>query len=296
MENSLTTIKKTPVMIRREMVKNPDVLNALEPVERAVFLASTDKTISEYTGAELSVELKTALVWIAKDVGYRATDEQDRQYIVIRTAEILKRYYSNLTLKDFRMAFEMSITGQLDEFLPKGRDGQPDRGHYQQFNAEYVCKILDAYKSRRGWILKKAYESVPRTEPDPDPAMKEVYRKHAIRELIACFEMFKDTGFMNTSPLNDLIFYNILSEFDVVPPVEVTPEEQRSVWYQAINRFARRGMIGDVNRLKRQGMEAPELGPSAYSLARHNALERAFASLLKQGKNIRDIIGFEDGN
>lgn len=282
-------------MIRREMVNNPAVLNALEPVERAVFLASTDKTISEYTGAELSVELKTALVWIAKDVGYRATDEQDRQYIVIRTAEILKRYYSNLTLKDFRMAFEMSITGQLDEFLPKGRDGQPDRGHYQQFNAEYVCKILDAYKSRRGWILKKAYEAVPRTEPDPDPAMKEVYRKNAIRDLIAHFDAFKETGMLNTNALTDLIFYNILTDFEIVPIIEITPEEQRYVWHQAINKFAQRGMVGDVNRLKKQGIEAPELRTSAYILARHNALKRVFSSLLEQGKNIRDIIGFEDG-
>ena len=105
-------IQKTAVMIRREMVNIPAVMNALGPVERAVFLASTAKTIAEYNAAELSSELAVALTWICKDVGYRSPDESDRQYLVIRTAEILKRYYSGLTLKDFRMAFEMSITGE----------------------------------------------------------------------------------------------------------------------------------------------------------------------------------------
>lgn len=288
-------VQKTAVMMRREMVKIPAVMGALGPVEKAVFLASTAKTIAEYDAPELSAELAVALKWICKDVGYRSPDESDRQYLVIRTAEILKRYYAGLSLKDFRMAFEMSLTGELDDFLPRGRDGQPDRNHYQQFNAEYVCKILNAYKGRRGWILKKAYEAVPRTESEPDPAMKEVYRKNAIRDLTAHFDAFKETGKLNTNALTDLIFYNILTDFEIVPIIEITPDEQRYVWYQAINKFAQRGMVGDVNRLKKQGIEAPELRTSAFILARHNALKRVFSSLLEQGKNIRDIIGFFDG-
>ncbi len=51
---------KTAVMIRREMVKIPAVMGALGPVEKAVFLASTAKTIAEYDAAELSAELAVA--------------------------------------------------------------------------------------------------------------------------------------------------------------------------------------------------------------------------------------------
>ena len=169
---AVATVKKSPVEIRREMVGNPAVMGALDPVERAVFLASSAKTISEYQPAELTSELATALKWICKDVGFRANDESERQYLVIRTVEILKRYYATITLKDFRMAFEMSITGQLDDYLPKTRDGRADRGHYQQFNAEYVCKILDAYKARRGAVLKKAFEAVEPTEQVDAPVNK----------------------------------------------------------------------------------------------------------------------------
>ena len=96
--NKIMPANKSAVMIRREMVKIPAVLGALEPVERAVFLASTDKTIAEFSGAELSAELDRTLTWIAKDIGYKATDVADKQYLVIRTAEILRRYYPQLTL------------------------------------------------------------------------------------------------------------------------------------------------------------------------------------------------------
>ena len=283
-------VKKSAVMIRREMVKNPDVMAVLEPVEKSVFLASTDKTIAEYGPAELSAELAVALKWICKDVGYRTTDESDRQYLVIRTAEILKRYYGGLSLKDFRMAFEMSITGQLDDHLPRGRDGQPDRNHYQQFNAEYVCKILNAYKARRASVLKKAFEAIEQPEPPMADGMKEEYRKAAIAELVGHFEAFKECGILNTSAMTDIVFYNILSEYGLAVPVEVSPEDQKRVWQKTVNDYARRGYVGDVNRLKKNGTDDPELENGAYILARHKAIKTVFRNLIEQGRTINDFI------
>lgn len=282
--------KKSPVAIRREMVGNPAVMGALNPVERAVFLASTATTIGEYESSKLVSELKGALVWIAKDVGYRATDEADRQYIVIRTAELLKRYYSKLTLKDFRMAFEMSITGQLDDYLPRTREGKPDRGHYQQFNAEYVCKILDAYTARRGAVLKKAFESVEEPEPKQADGMKVEYRKAAIAELYGYFESFKVSGILNTSAMTDIVIYNILSEYGLAVPVEVSPDDQKRVWQKTINDYARRGYVGDVNRLKENGPDDPELEHGAFVLARHKAIKDVFKKIVEQGKTIQDYI------
>lgn len=283
-------VQKTAVMIRREMVKIPAVMGALGPVEKAVFLASTDKTIAEYDAAGLASELATALKWICKDVGYRSPDESDRQYLVIRTAEILKRYYSGLSLKDFRMAFEMSITGQLDDYLPRTRDGRADRGHYQQFNAEYICKILDAYKARRGAVLKKAFEAVEPIEQAPAPVDKSAYRKEAIADLFAAFDEYRETGMLNTSAIADLVFYNILAEYGLAPAVEVTPEDQKQVWQRTINDFARTGNVGDVNRLKSAGIDAPELQHGSFVLARHRAIKALFRGIIEQGKTIQEFI------
>ena len=290
---AIRPVQKTAVMIRREMVKIPAVMGALGPVEKAVFLASTAKTIAEYDAAELAAELATALKWICKDVGYRSPDESDRQYLVIRTAEILKRYYSGLTLKDFRMAFEMSITGQLDDYLPRTRDGRADRGHYQQFNAEYVCKILDAYKARRGAVLKKAFEAVEPTEQAHAHVDKLAYRKEAIADLFAAFDEFRGTGVLNTSAVAELVFYNILTEYGLAAPITVTVEDQKQIWQRTINDYARRGYVGDVNRLKTVGIAAPELEHGSFVLARHRALAATFRRMVEQEINITDYIKFE---
>lgn len=287
---AVATVKKSPVEIRREMVGNPAVMGALDPVERAVFLASSAKTIAEYQPAELTSELATALKWICKDVGFRANDESERQYLVIRTVELLKRYYATITLKDFRMAFEMSITGQLDDYLPRTRDGRADRGHYQQFNAEYVCKILDAYKARRGAVLKKAFEAVEPTEQVNAPVNKSAFRKEAIADLFAAFDEYRETGVLNTSAVAELVFYNILTEYGLAAPITVTVEDQKQVWQRTINDYARRGYVGDVNRLKTVGIAAPELEHGSFVLARHRALKAVFRGIIEKGKTIQEFI------
>lgn len=287
-------VQKTAVMIRREMVKIPAVMDALGPVERAVFLASTDKTIAEYDAAGLAAELATALKWICKDVGYRSPDESDRQYLVIRTAEILKRYYAGLSLKDFRMAFEMSLTGELDDFLPRGRDGQPDRNHYQQFNAEYVCKILNAYKGRRAWVLRKANEAVPKEEPKPNPERERYYRNQTRRDCINAFESFKETGRMpEISPIAEMLYYDELAAAGLADKIEITLADQKEIWQRTINDYARRGYVGDVRRLKESGTDDPELEHGSFVLARRKALSATFRRMAEQGITITDYIKFE---
>lgn len=287
-------VQETAVMKRREMVKNPAVMGALAPVEKAVFLASTAKTIAEHSAAELSAELAVALKWICKDVGYKSPDESDRQYLIIRTAEILKRYYSGLTLKDFRMAFEMSLTGELDDFLPRGRDGQPDRNHYQQFNAEYVCKILNAYKERRGWVLKKANEAVPKEEQRPTPEIEIFYRNEIRKGCIEAFESFKENGRLpEMSPAAELLYYETLAAAGLADKIEITLDDQKEILQRTINICARRGYVGDVSRLKELGTDNPELKHGSYVLARRRALSDTFRRMAEQEINITDYIKFE---
>lgn len=292
METVLTTYKaNTPVEMRRKMLNVPAVMTALEPVEKSVFLASTAKTIAEYSGIELSNELGKVLKYIAKDVGYRDTDENERGYLIIRVSEILKRYYDNLTMKDFRMAFEMSITGELDDYLPKGRDGQADRGHYQQFNAEYVCKILNAYKTKRAYILKKANDSMPKPEPERDAEAEKKYGESIRKDLLDAYANYCENGRMpDVSAIAEMLFYRILSEVGLAPEIVVTPEEQRIILQRTINQLAMKGNIGEMNQLKQTGPDAPKLQYGAYALARKRALESAFEKMNAEHVELADYI------
>lgn len=296
METGVTIYKlKSAVVVRREMAKIPAVMDALGPVERSVFLASTDTTIAEYDANELSIELAKALKWIAKDVGYRATDESERAYLVVRVAEILKRYYDGLTMRDFKMAFEMSITGELDDYLPKGRDGQADRCHYQQFNAEYVCKILNAYRYRRAAVLKKANDAMP---PEPEkpisPERAKELRNRTKQDCINAFEQFKANGYMPVmSPIGEMLYYKLLADAGLAPRIVVTIDEQKQILQRTINQLARRGMVGDMRRLEQAGPGAPELQHGAFSTARQKALKAAFTKMVADGINITDYIKLE---
>ena len=295
METGLTIHKaNTPAEMRRQMLNVPAVMTALEPVEKSVFLASTAKTIAEYSGLELSNELNKILRFVAKDVGYRATDESERGYMVIRISEILKRYYPNLTMKDFRMAFEMCITGELDEFLPKGRDGQPDRGHYQQFNAEYVCKILNAYKIRRAFILRKANEAMPKPERERDTDAERIYGESIRKDMIDAYAFYRENKRMPAiSAIAEMLFYKMLSDAGLAPEIVVTKEDQQIILQRALNDFSRFGMIGDVRRLQQAGPDAPELQHGALTLARKKALNAAFERMVADGIEITDYIKFE---
>ena len=297
MEQALTihTAPKSAVMIRREMAMDTAVMTALNPVERAVFLASTDKTIGEYKDTELGVELAKALKFIAKDVGYRETLESNWQYLVARVCEILKRHYPGLSLRDFRMAFEMCITGELDEWLPKGRDGQADRGHYQQFNAEYVCKVLNAYKCRRESVLRKANAAIP--EPESKPNAKIVSdlmlrQKQIFIEVLENYrinERFPD----GMTPITEIICCDVLAGCGLMPEIEVTPQEQQQIFQRTMNHYARMGNVGDLERLRKAGPTEPGLQQKAFTLARRNALRKAIERIIKEDIEITDYIKFE---
>lgn len=274
------TIYKAPdraVALRRQLAQIPEVLAALEPTEKAVFLASIAKTFAEYDAKELTEELQKAFRWIFKDVGYRSTDEGELGYLCVRVAEILKKYYSGFSIKDFRMAFEMSLTGELDDYLPKNRDGFADRGHYQNFNAEYVCKILNAYKSRRAWVMKKVNEKAPAPEPKRDMEEEKYYRNQTRMEVIQAFEFYKENGYLPfMSAIAERLYYNILSGIGLAEPISDTPQEQQQIIARTLSELT---PIGEDYK--------------AFTSARRKALESAFAKMASDGVELSNLIMFD---
>jgi len=288
---TIAPVKRTAVMCRRDMAKIPAVMDALEPVERAVFIASTAKTIAEHTGSELAAELTTTLKFIARDIGYRDTDQANTQYLVIRVAEILKRYYRDMTLNDFRMAFEMCITGELDGYLPRGRDGQPDRNHYQQFNAEYICKILNAYRSRRGGVMRKAILAIPKKEIPTTLEQREYYERECRKDYINAFYYYKYHGRLPyLSPIGEMLCYQMLSDAGLADEIVVTLAEQRIILQRTINAFIGKGYIADAESLRKEGVASKEIKHDSFALARRKALERTFAWMVEQEIQITDYV------
>lgn len=216
-----------PEFLRRQMVRdNAKALSVLEGVERDVFIASTRRLFKEYTKEELLPEMATTLSLVMLDVGCR-TGREELDYITIRVVDLVMRYYTNFSLVDFKMAFEMSLTGELDQFLPTGQGRQPERGHYQSFNAEYVSRILTAYRGYRARVINKALMALPKPAEPRDMREEEMYRRMKIADIKSAFRHWQEKGELPPmSPVFEKLAYDVLSAHGMTVPMEVTEEEQ----------------------------------------------------------------------
>lgn len=284
----------TAIAIRRAIAQTPAIVEKLEPIERSVFLASTAKVAQEYDDAELIAVMADTLKWIAKDIGIRDTESPNWKITIVRFGQILKRYYPLFSVKDIRMAFELMVTGELNDYLPKDRFGNPDKEHYQMFNADYFCKILNAYRVYRKAVINKAVEMVPKPVKQRNEAEERFYRNQTRKDIIAAFLFFKYRGYMpKLSPILEMLAYQDLAMVGLAEPFDVTPQEQQIILRRTLFELTQRQMIGDKKRVEQQGINAPDIQHGAYCLARLKALKRTFAEMVADEIQITDYIKIE---
>lgn len=307
METALTTINNnvsvmvhtpppgtTAIAIRRAIAQTPAIVDKLEPIERSVFLASTAKVAQEYDDMELAATLADTLKWVAKDIGIRDTESPDWKITIVRFVQILKRYYPLFSVKDIRMAFELMVTGELNDYLPKDRYGNPDKEHYQMFNADYFCKILNAYREYRKAVINKAAGMVPKPVKERDRSKDAYYRNQTRKDIIAAFLFFKYRGYMpKMSPILEMLAYDELANVGLAEPFDVTPQEQQIILRRTLFDLAQRQMVGDKKRIEKQGIKSPDIQHDAYRLARYKALKRTFAEMVAEEIQITDYIKME---
>lgn len=282
------------IEIRRKMVQLPEVAKALNPVEKYIFAASTKTQISEIDDETLVTKLANMLKYIAMDVGFIIPQiTEDWQYIQARTLDILKRYYSNFTLSDIKLAFELATTGELDEFLPKDRQGNPDKNHYQQFNADYISKILNAYKRKQNVVIDKAFKVLPEPKTTFTPAMIrefEIQRQWRNRYIFLCY---KYTGKLILGLTDDMFLYEWLQKCGLADDVQVKEDDRKEAFARYLQRVAR-GMINQYTafQVRRKGTESPEIDFTAFEVARKKEIIKAFDRMIAEEMQVDNYMKF----
>lgn len=282
------------IAVRRAMLSMPAVMDSLDSIEKAVFVATTDKPFDEYDDNELIMTFAGSLKWIAKDVGLRDTESPDFKAAVVRVSQIAKRYYPNLTIKDVKMAFELTVTGELNDYFPKDRNGNPDKDHYQMFNADYFCKIINAYRHRRSSVIAKANKAVPQPEQERDPKKDAYYRNCTRRSLIMAVLEYKYRGrWPQISPIMEMLAYDMLADLGLAEPYEITQQEQTRILEQTIAEYERKLQYHDARRLRNAGTNADEIKYNSTRAARKKALKAAFDYIIDNEIQITDYIKYE---
>lgn len=280
--------------IRRKMVQLPEVAKALTLVEKYIFAASTKTQISEMDDGVLVSKTAQMFRFIAMDVGYIIPqNENDWAYIQTRLVDILKRYYSYLTLADIKLAFELATTGELDDYLPKDSQGNPDKKHYQQFNADYFAKILNAYRRKQNGVIHKAYKALPEPKKELTPEEKRYYHNQAVARCREVFLLYKYTGRFELGITDGMLIYDWLRKLGFANEVAGTEDDRK----QAFARYMQRVARGFVNKyeayhVRRKGADAPELDFTAYEIARDKEIARTFDRMIADELQIDNYLFF----
>lgn len=282
------------IEVRRRMMQLPEVAKALNPVEKYVFAASTKTPIAEIDDAKLVENLSLLFKRIVMDVGYIIPqNENDWNYIQSRLLDILKKYYSQMTLADIKLAFELATTGELDDYLPKDGQGNPDKKHYQQFNADYFAKILNAYRRKQNGVINKAYKAVPEPKKELTPEEKRYYHNQAVARCREVFLQYKYTGRFVLGITDGMLIYDWLRKLGFANEVAGTEDDRK----QAFARYMQRVVRGFVNKyeayhVQRKGTDAPELDFTAYEIARDKEIKRTFDRMIADELQIDNYLDF----
>ena len=280
--------------VRRAMVELPEVAKALTPVEKYIFVASTKKQIAEIDDETLIAKTGQMFRFIAMDVGYIIpTNSEDWAYICTRLLDILKKYYSQMTLADIKLAFELATTGELDDYLPKDNQGNPEKKHYQQFNADYFAKILNAYRRKQNGVIHKAYKAVPEPKKELTPEEKRYYHNQSVARCREVFLQYKYTGRFVLGVTDGMLIYDWLRKLGFANEVAGTEDDRK----QALARYMQRVARGFVNKyeafhVQRKGTDAPELDFTAYEIARNKEIKRTFDRMIADELQIDNYLDF----
>lgn len=198
-----------------------------------------------------------------------------------------------MTLADIKLAFELATTGELDDYLPKDSQGNPDKKHYQQFNADYFAKILNAYRRKQNGVINKAYKALPEPKKELTPEEKRYYHNQTVARCREVFLQYKYTGRFVLGITDGILIYDWLRKLGFANEVAGTEDDRK----QAFARYMQRVARGFVNKyeayhVQRKGADAPELDFTAYEIARDKEIKRTFDRMIADELQIDNYLDF----
>lgn len=264
--------------IRRKAALLPEVWDSLGMVEQYIFEASVKTPVSEMPANEYADKARSLLGFVARDVGYIIPQNRDEWgYVQVRLLDIIMRYFADMTLSDIKLAFELAVVGELDDYLPKDAKGNAERKHFQNLNAEYISKILNAYKSRRKDVIAKACRAVPKPETKISREEMMHYKKNRARINRGVFYRYKYTGRLVIDFIDEMFAYNWLYNVGIAGSVDNKDDDQRQEIAMFLGYEARK-------------MSGSRAGMSSYRIARRREIIKCFDYMIEEGIDVNNYL------
>lgn len=177
------------------MVLHESVRSNLTDIELRIAEAGTRSPIKSIPDNELISQSGILATTISRDLGIKSwNNPESMKYDANRFYFTIKNYYSEMTLREVKTAFELLSVGTLDPFLPKDKHGHAEKGHYQEFSKEFICKVLNAFKKSKMKVWSKVNKSLPEASLEATEEEKDLYKKSFLENICRKFKDYRDEG------------------------------------------------------------------------------------------------------
>lgn len=288
----LFELSENPLIRNRQlMLQVPEVKSKLSKIESLVTESSTKMMFREVPQAKRMDLVASIVENTCKDLGIVKwnTDKEKTQYTLTRFMQVIDRYYSDLSFSSIKLAFELLATGNLDEYLPKDKNGNPDKNHYGEFSFEFYSRILNAFKKKNSDVWAKVRLSLPKVQVQISDEEKKHLSNEIINDIFISFDAYKTK---QTIPNFDLeVHINILIENKLV---EKLPFQEENV-KKAYNRLLISNHISKLDKKKLidnydKKVLTDGLKLEAQRIENNLTIKKYFDSLIEQKKDIRDFL------
>lgn len=302
METSLTIGSKSVaknfsnlVERRKDIVMHPAVQEKVSNVESFILKAGTTLPIASMSMEEFKKEILKAMKEIARDVGITYwNDAREMQERIPEVVKYLTAFHRDMSISDIRLAFDLSIQGSLDEYLPQDSRGQAETKHFQNFNKEYIGRILNAYKRLKAATWSKANKLIPEEIAEVTEEEREAFRTTFIQEIVTKFNEYKNREEGDLRPkflVPSLVLKELKKAGIVDGNIEIT-ENHISKGFIRMTQDPSLSKYLKSYYAKKQ--EEGELTGAVESRAIHCAFEdyvfKAFDTIIENNINIEDIL------
>lgn len=275
----------------RELIQS-NKIKQLSKVDQRIFVESTRKLISEEESEEKKIEyLGIIFIGVCSDFGLNAPERSAVKSVFSSIFDVIDLYFDDLSFAEVKLAWRLLAVGELDNYLPKDRYGNPDKNHYGSLNVDYVTKVLKAYRKRKADMMAKTTALLP-DKPKATPEQERAFLNVQANNFIFAIMKYKYSGRFKLESdrlISESIFKymeRLGYDMDTIPTYEDKKLALAQFKGRPINSFAQ---VFEKECLATFGIEHEAVYFRALMIAKKRLLFRYWDEMLIEEDSIKDL-------
>lgn len=275
----------------RELIQS-NKINQLSKVDQRIFVESTKRLISEEESEEKKIEyLGIIFIGVCSDFGLNTPERSAVKSVFSSIFDVVDLYFDDLSFAEVKLAWRLLAVGELDNYLPKDRYGNPDKNHYGSLNVDYVTKVLKAYRKRKADMMTKT-TALLTDKPKATPEQERAFLNVQANNFIFAIMKYKYSGRFKAESdrlISESTFKymeRLGYDMDTIPTYEDKKLALAQFKGRPINSFAQ---VFEKECLATVGIEHEAVYFRALMIAKKRLLFRYWDEMLSEEDSIKDL-------